>query len=72
VTCHRLLHVTLQRLPGGRIKRAEIGGKVVLEKDPALAGLRAGDDAGAGFLLHRHGVHVEEVGRLLDVQCSHS
>jgi hypothetical protein len=72
VTCHRLLHVTLQRLPGGRIKRAEIGGKVVLEEDTALAGLRAGNDAGASFFLHRHRVHVEEVGRLLDVQCSHS
>jgi hypothetical protein len=71
VTCQRLLHVTLQRLPGGRIERAEIGGKVLLEEDPALAGLRAREQSGARPLEHRHRVHVEECRRLREVERAH-
>ncbi len=58
-----LLRVTLQRSPLLRIKRAQVSGKVGLEKDPALAGFGAGDFARTYFLKQGDAVHVQEVGR---------
>ncbi len=48
--------------------RAQVSGKVGLEKHPALAGFCAGDFAGARLLKQGDGVHSEETGRFFRVE----
>ena len=62
---------TLQRLPVGRVKGAKVGSKVVFNEGPAFTRLGAGDDAGPRFLLHRNGMHIQELSGLLQVESFH-
>ncbi len=62
---------TLQRLPVARVNGAKVGGKIVLDERPALAGLGTGYDARACFFLHRNRVHIQELSGLLQVQGFH-
>jgi hypothetical protein len=54
-----------------RVKRTDVGGKVVEKEHPSLAGFRPWDLAGAGFGKHGGGVHLEKSGRLLHAHRTH-
>jgi hypothetical protein len=43
-----------------RVKRTNVGGKVVGEENPSLARFRARELAGPGFGKDRRGVHLEK------------
>jgi len=55
--------LTLQRSPP--VVCSDVFEQVNLDKDPTLADLRARDFSGAGFLLQRDGVDIEQTGRRL-------
>jgi hypothetical protein len=58
----------LQRLPPDRIQRADKTGEIDLEEHPAPARLRARDYPALGARTDLLGVHMQEGGRLLEVQ----
>ena len=49
-----------QRLPPNRIQRAHIADQIGFDEDPALPGLRAGDEATPGPHAHLFGMHVQK------------
>jgi hypothetical protein len=48
------------------VKRTHVGGKIFLQEDPSLTGLRARDFAGSGFGQHRSAVHLQKCGGLFN------
>jgi hypothetical protein len=58
MSCH------LQRLPGTNIKRAQVGGKVVGQKDPGAADFGTGNTTNFGPATQFLGMKSEESGGL--------
>lgn len=65
MSCH------LQRLPIGTIKRAQVLGKVFLQKDPRAADLGAGDSASLGALAEYFRVDAQKCGRFFESESVH-
>ncbi|HZT01910.1 MAG TPA: hypothetical protein VFA39_06575 [Steroidobacteraceae bacterium] len=61
----------MQRLPFHRIQRAQKVGEIVLEKNPGATGLGSGDEATFGSSADFLGVHAQEGGRLIEIECFH-
>jgi len=61
----------LQRLPRRRIKRAQIFGKVILDKYPALADFSGGHTACLGTAAQLFRVQLEKVGSLFKIKRLH-
>lgn len=53
------------------VKRTEICSKIAFEEDPALARFRGFDAALAGVQAQDGGRHVQELRRLIQVECTH-
>jgi len=61
----------LQRLPLNSIVRTHVVGKVVFDKNPCLAGLRAGQQTQLGAAAYFLWVHMEEGGGLVQIEGMH-
>ena len=59
-------------LPTGRIKRTNVGGKIVFQENPSFAGFGAGYIAGFGLGLQQSRGHFQEGCGLFESKCPHS
>ena len=61
----------MQRLPRGTIERAQVGGKIILQKHPGAAHLGPWNAARLGTLAQFLGVDMEKVRSLAEVKSTH-
>jgi hypothetical protein len=61
----------LQRLPRGTIERAQVGGKILVQKHPGAAHLGPWDASCLGPLAQLFGVEAQELGGFLEVKGAH-
>ena len=61
----------MQRLPRGTIERAQVGGKIILQKHPGAAHLGPWNASRLGALAQFLGVEVEKTRSLVKVESAH-